>query len=114
MFYNNYILKIKKYTKGKSEMQKLTQAAREIKEARAKRRAERKSAEQKTPSESVRNPLAVRTVEELQRLHIQMATYFWNVKVLTPKEKEEWRQIINALKGKGIIIQQIKMREGGK
>jgi len=90
-------------------MQKLTQAAREMKEARAKKRAE-----QKFPSGSVRNPLAVRTVEELQRLHLQMATYFWNVKVLTPKEKEEWRQIISALKGKGIIIQQIKMREGGK
>jgi len=87
-------------------MQKLTQAAKAIREEKAKKRAERKAAA--TPS----NPFSLRTVEELLRLNIQMATYFWNVRQLTDAEKAEWRNIREALKGKGVAVaMQIRMRE---
>lgn len=86
-------------------MQKLTQAAKAIREEKSKKRAAKRAAE--TPS----NPFSLKTAEELTRLNLQMATYFWNVKTLTDAEKAEWRKIREALKGKGVAIaMQIRMR----
>lgn len=79
-------------------MQKLTQAAKAIREEKAKKRAERRA----TTVSS--NPFSIKPVEELLKLNLQFATYFWNVEALTPKEKDEWKSIRKALTEKGIVI----------
>lgn len=79
-------------------MQKLTQAAKAIREEKARKRAERKATA--APS----NPFSLKTVEELLKLNLQLATYFWNVGALTTKEKEEWKLVRSALTEKGVVI----------
>lgn len=86
-------------------MKKLTQAAKAIREEKARKRAEKKAAE--TP----RNPFSLKTTEELLRLNLQFCTYFWNVSGLSAAEKVEWSSIRKALEEKGVVLEtQIRKR----